>query len=255
VAPGKLTLATLVITGPGGNSSSPATPGGEHGGHFGPLPAHGSTAHGPNETYYLRYGLNQRMDVGVGYWSDPGKARPAINWQAAREQESRPALLLGYGSEPMGEWRDDGVYVSLLKGFGPPGRRLRAFAAYFREIDGRTNHLIGGLNQSLGPQWSLFVGRYPFNSWHAAATYQLGSGTQFGLWANDFTRTPRLGISFGVGWQVSGRSVAPPRPPDRPLPGEAKQAKPGEETATLSDTTPAAASETEGAPPGTEAAP
>jgi hypothetical protein len=184
--------------------------------------------HGPNETYYVRYGLNRRLDVGVGYWADPGKPRPAFNWQAAREQQSRPAVLIGYGAEPMGEWHHDGAYLSLIKGFGG-SRRTQAFAAYFREIDGETNHLIGGVSHTFSPRWSFFAGRYPFNSWHTAVTYQLPSGTQLGLWAHDVGRSPRLGFSVGVGWQVAGRSA--PAPIDRSRPEEAKQPKSEEETA------------------------
>lgn len=170
----------------------------------------------------------------MGYWSEPGKPRPAVNWQAARERGDRPGVLLGYGSEPMGEWRHDGAYVSLIKGFGPNGRRLQTFVAYFREIDGGTHHLIGGVSQPLGKEWALFVGRYPFNAWHAAATYQLPSGTQIGLWAHDFGRNPRLGVSLGVGWQVAGRAGNNEvTPPERPLPDDAKRPQP-EETAPAS---------------------
>lgn len=217
MAPGKLTLATLIVTGP--RAATLSGPGHNHGGSSG-----GHTV-GHGQTYFLRYGLNRRTDVGLGYWSRPGKPRPSINWQAARERMSRPGVVVGYGSEPMGEWRHDGAYVSLIKGLGGSKRRTQAFAAYFREIDGETNHLIGGLNHSLGARWSLFAGRYPFNSWQGAATYQLPNGTQLGLWAHDFGRKPRLGVSVGVGWQIGGRKVTPP--PHR-LPDEAKQAAPEE---------------------------
>jgi hypothetical protein len=235
VAPGHLTLATLVVTGPrSGVSSSGGGAGGGHHHHFGPT---GSDAgHGRRETYFVRYGLNRRTDVGLGYWARQGKARPAVNWQTARENGARPGVLVGYGSEPMGEWRHDGVYVSFLKGFGQPGRRLQAFAAYFHEIDDGTHHLVSGLSQSFGPHWSLFVGHYPFNAWHSAITYQLPSGAQIGIWAHDFSRKPRLGISLGMGWQVHdrGRAVTPPA---RALPDEVKQPQ-AEETAAIPGTTP-----------------
>lgn len=224
MAPGKLTLATLVITGP----RAAALSGGGHAGHSG-----GTAGHGRRETYSLRYGLNRRMDVGLGYWSTPGKVRPSVNWQVASEQQARPGLLVGYGSEPMGEWRHDGAYVSAIKGFGPASRRTQVFAAYFREIDGGTNHLIAGVNQSLGARWSLFAGRYPFNSWQTAATYRLPSGAQLGLWAHDVGRKPRLGISIGVGWQVAGRARrGEVVPPVRDRPDEAKTPEP-DETAAL----------------------
>jgi len=240
VASGRLTLATLAVTGPRGRSSSG---GSSAGGHNHPGTAGGGhpAGHGRHETYFLRYGLNRRTDVGLGYWSPQGKARPAFNWQAAREGAARPGVLIGYGSEPMGEWRHDGAYVSFLKGFGRPGHRLQAFAAYFREIDGGTNHLVGGLSHSLGPRWSLFVGHYPFNAWHGAVTYQLPSGTQIGLWANDFARNPRLGISLGMGWQLTGRTRGGEvTPPARPLPDEVKQSRP-DEPAPLPGPPPAAA--------------
>ena len=32
-----------------------------------------------NGVYFLRYGVNSNLDVGVGYWADPGKPRPAVN--------------------------------------------------------------------------------------------------------------------------------------------------------------------------------
>lgn len=117
----------------------------------------------------------------------------------------------------MGAWEDDGTYVSLIRSFGGGPRQARAFLAYFREIDGATNHLIGGINQPLDRRWSAFVGRYPFNAWHAAVTYQLSTNVQVGLWVNDFGRAPRLGLSLGAGWEMGRRGrLADRSTPDGP---------------------------------------
>jgi hypothetical protein len=153
-------------------------------------------------TYYLRYGATSRLDVGVGYWTDPGKARPAVNWQLVQARANRPALLVGYGSEPVGEWKDDGAYVSMVKPFGTGERPAQGFLAYFREIDGRTNHLIGGVLKPIGRNLSLFVGRYPFNSWDASVTFPVSSEVQMGVWVRDMAHSPRIGFSLGTGWRV-----------------------------------------------------
>lgn len=182
------------------------------GGHVHPGGGSGAyprSTHAEGGTYFLRYGATPRLDVGVGYWDKPGKPRPAVNWQVLGQSERRPAMLVGYGSEPMGAWRDDGVYLSLVKGFGTPGRRTNVFAAYFREIDGGTNHLIGGVSQPLGRRWSLFVGRYPFNNWEGSVSHQLSPRLQLGFWVGDFARTARFGVSVGTGWPVRQRPVVP----------------------------------------------
>jgi hypothetical protein len=155
-----------------------------------------------NSVHFLRYGAKPGLDVGVGYWATPGKLRPAVNWQVTRAVKNRPAVLIGYGSEPLGEWKDDGVYLSLVKGFGPRRNPTYAFAAYFREIGGHTNHLIGGVNQPIGRRWSFFVGRYPFNTWNGSVSYQLSPRTQLGLWACDFGRSCSVGLSMGTGWSL-----------------------------------------------------
>jgi hypothetical protein len=64
--------------------------------------------------------VNTRLEVGLGYWGTSEKPRPGFAWQMVPQAANRPALLVGYGSEPMGNWRDDGAYLSLVKGFGPP---------------------------------------------------------------------------------------------------------------------------------------
>jgi hypothetical protein len=173
-----------------------------------------------NGVYFVRYGLTSNLDVGVGYWADPGKPRPAVNWQLVRPLKDRPAVLVGYGSEPVGEWKDDGAYVSLVKGFGAPGRRTQVFLAYFREIDGGTNHLIGGVNRSLGQRWSVYAGRYPFNTWDGAISYQISPQVQLGLWACDFGRSTKWGLAIGTGWSMRTKRAASPAPetPILPLP-------------------------------------
>jgi hypothetical protein len=158
---------------------------------------------GADAVHFLRYGATSRLDVGVGYWAEPGKLRPAANWQALQARGERPAILVGYGSEPVGKWEDDGAYVSLVKPFGPREHRSQAFLAYFREIDGGTNHLIGGVLQPLGGRWSAFVGRYPFNSWDASVTYQFSPQVQVGVWVCDFARSSRrVAVSLGTGWKA-----------------------------------------------------
>src|SRR5438046_1318947 len=87
-----------------------------------------------SSVHFLRYGVRPGLDVGVGYWTTPGKLRPAVNWQVTRALKGRPAVLIGYGSEPLGRWEDDGVYLSLVKPFGSRRRPTYAFAAYFQEI-------------------------------------------------------------------------------------------------------------------------
>jgi hypothetical protein len=161
-----------------------------------------SGAHGESQVYYLRYGATPRLELGIGYWGSSEKPRPSVAWQVVPQASDRPALLVGYGSEPMGNWQDDGVYLSFVKGFGPAHRPRHAFLAYYYEIDGGTQHLMGGVNQPLGPRWSLFVGRYPFNTWEGSLSYQLSPQIQLGLWAADFGRSARLGVSVGTGWQL-----------------------------------------------------
>jgi hypothetical protein len=157
---------------------------------------------GEESVHFLRYGVRPGVDVGVGYWETPGRLRPAVNWQVSRAQRSRPAVLVGYGSEPLGKWEDDGAYLSLVQGFGSRRRPTYAFAAYFRDVNDGTNHLIGGVSQPLGRRWSLFVGRYPFNTWDGSVSYQLSPQVQLGLWACDFGRSPRVGLSVGAGWRL-----------------------------------------------------
>jgi len=176
-----------------------------------------------NGVYFLRYGVNSNLDVGLGYWADPGKPRPAVNWQVVRPLKARPAILVGYGSEPVGAWKDDGAYVSFVKGFGPRTQRVQAFLAYFREIDGGTNHLMGGVSRSFGPRWSAYVGRYPFNTWDGSVSFQLSPQVQLGLWACDFARSPRIGLAIGTGWPLRVKRAVPspsdtliPSLPDRP---------------------------------------
>jgi hypothetical protein len=229
-------LAALPAGAQGGSTCTLCNPGGHTAADADSLTSHVTVAEGrltlaslamldrlapaQNGVYFLRYGLNANVDVGVGYWADPGKARPAVNWQVVRPRNDRPAVLVGYGSEPVGRWKDDGAYLSLVKGFGTPTRRVQVFLAYFREIDGGTNHLIGGVNRSLGRQWSVFVGRYPFNAWDGSVSYQLSPRVQLGLWACDFARSPRLGLSLGTGWTVRAKSAAeaPSETPMAPLP-------------------------------------
>jgi hypothetical protein len=161
---------------------------------------------GENSVHFLRYGVRAGLDVGVGYWGTPGRVRPAVNWQCVSARKNRPALLLGYGSEPLGKWEDDGVYLSLVKGFGSRRHPTSVFAAIFHEIDGGRNHLIGGISQALGRRWSVFVGQYPFHTWDASVNFQVSRRLQLGLWACDVGRSPRLGISIGRGWSVRDRS-------------------------------------------------
>jgi hypothetical protein len=158
-----------------------------------------------NGVYFLRYGASPRLDVGVGYWAEDGKVRPAVNYQLVGQTKRRPALLTGYGSEPLSRWKDDGAYLSLVKGFGPAPRRLQCFAAYFREVDGGTDHLIGGVSQALGRKWLLFAGKYLYNTWDASLSYQITPEVQLGLWACNFTRSTEIGVSLGTGWSLRGK--------------------------------------------------
>jgi hypothetical protein len=158
-----------------------------------------------SSVHFLRYGVRPNLDVGVGFWATPGKMRPAVNWQVARALKSRPAVLVGYGSEPLGRWEEDGLYLSLVKGFGSRRLPTYAFAAYFHELSNGTRHLIGGVSQPLGPKWTLFVGRYPFNQWDSSLGYHLSPRLQLGVWACDFGRKPRLGLSLGTGWNLRRR--------------------------------------------------
>ena len=161
---------------------------------------------GGDSVHFLRYGVKAGLDVGVGYWETPGRLRPAVNWQCVSARNGRPAVLIGYGSEPLGKWQDDGAYLSLVKGFGSRRHPIYVFAAFFHVIDGGTNHLIGGVSQVLGQRWSVFVGQYPFHTWDASVNFQVSPRLQLGIWACDVGRSPRLGVSIGRGWSVRSRS-------------------------------------------------
>jgi hypothetical protein len=225
-------LAALPARAQGGSTCTLCNPGGHSGLEGNSMTSHVTVAEGrltfagltlvnrldptQNGVYFLRYGVNSRMDVGVGYWADPGKPRPAVNWQVVPPLKDRPAVLVGYGSEPVGEWKDDGAYVSFVKGFGPRTQRVQAFLAYFREIDGGTNHLMAGVSRSFGPRWSVYAGRYPFNTWDGAISYQFSPQVQLGLWACDFGRSPRVGLAVGTGWSTRVKRAAP-SPADTPI--------------------------------------
>jgi hypothetical protein len=228
-----LSLAALPARAQGGSTCTLCNPGGHSGPEGNSMTSHVTVAEGrltfttltlvnrlaplENGVYFLRYGVSSRLDLGVGYWADPGKPRPAVNWQIVPPLKDRPAVLVGYGAEPVGEWKDDGAYVSLVKGFGPRNQRVQAFLAYFREIDGGTNHLMGGVSRSFGPHWSVYAGRYPFNTWDGAISYQLSPQVQLGLWVCDFARSPRLGIALGTGWSAPFKRRAASPAPETPI--------------------------------------
>jgi hypothetical protein len=157
---------------------------------------------GETETF-LRYGVNDRLEVGFGYLWRPKVVRPIGSYTLVPETDRRPSLTAGIMFDSLGGGRQ-GAYVSiakdLYKPYGIPASVYVGGAKITNEDGGR---FIAGLNVYVTNWLSTsvqFDGRYP----HLGVTARVGSIGQapvrLGLVAARGDRLgPLLAINFPLG--------------------------------------------------------
>ena len=142
---------------------------------------------------YLRTGLTQRLDVGLGaVWGRSSKLLGSANWLAVPEERRRPAISLGIGTTGVKE-TDTAAYALATKSFSRTHLSLGlqtpvddaefdliASAAYYP----RSGPMVGLLYEGTEDQTHLRVG----------ASVR---GFDVGLWVLDVLDEPELGVSAG----------------------------------------------------------
>jgi hypothetical protein len=142
----------------------------------------------------LTYQVNSRLSLGVEYNPLAGKVSPLANFVAVKENEKRPALILGTSSDRIGTPSGQSFYATLSKSFErETGLPIAPYIGIAYGTYEKRARVIGGLNIFLPNNFSSTI-LFDGVKMHPTLTYSYGR-QQFGL---VLVEGKKAGLSYNV---------------------------------------------------------
>lgn len=150
---------------------------------------------------YLRYGLTNRLELGIGYTWGNDRILGSANYILSKETGFRPALIIGFGSaSPLTGKTDTSIYFTINKDMQSIIKtRLRTYFGLFRQIDDKEIVFMAGLIKPLSNYLVSSLQYFGEDELHLALYARIRSVT-VGLMVLHLLDTNDPGIYFGFGF-------------------------------------------------------